>query len=358
MADVVSFNTLIKVHLQSNNINKAHELMEEMQKLGLQPNSVTFNELINAMVAAGRSREDVWQVVAEMKKAGIKTNHVTCSILLKTLNYRSSERDVKQTMALVETMEEPMDEILLSSVLEACVRIGKKDCLTAKLEAIQGSGRVEITGSHTFGSLIKAYGHSRDLDGVWRCWKDMRNRHITPTSITMQPMVMLVGVMCLLRMSFQQRHTPSKSREWPYALIKLPKVWEPVISTRPLPWIASNFAVNKSGLPMRTHASTTEDKRISSIGSSMVSTSAMVCLTSLSGERAFNVFRRIEHVTWLVLMPAFFISATTCQTSSRLRPAATMALMSSLKVTLLGCKLNFCISSINSYALSMLLLCK
>merc|ERR1719145_342812 len=104
MADVVSFNTLIKVHLQSSNINKAHELMEEMRQLGLQPNRVTFNELINAMVAAGRSREDIWHVVAEMKKAGIKTNHVTCSILLKTLNARSSERDIKQTMELVDGM--------------------------------------------------------------------------------------------------------------------------------------------------------------------------------------------------------------------------------------------------------------
>merc|ERR1719450_1590853 len=137
-----------------------------MQTLGLQPNSVTFNELINVMVAARCSREDVWQVVAEMKKAGIKTNHVTCSILLKCLNARSPERDVKQTMALVETMEEPMDEILLSSVMEACVRIGKPDLLAAKLEAIQGNSRMEINGSHTFGSLIKAYGHSRDLDGV------------------------------------------------------------------------------------------------------------------------------------------------------------------------------------------------
>merc|ERR1719327_1559276 len=82
-----------------------------------------------------------------------------------------------------------MDEILLSSVVEACVRIGKADLLTSKLEAFQKNSHIEITGSHTFGSLIKAYGHSRDLDGVWRCWKDMRNRHITPTSITIGCMV-------------------------------------------------------------------------------------------------------------------------------------------------------------------------
>jgi len=189
MADVVSFNTLIKAHLLSNNINKAHELMEEMRKLDLQPNRVTFNELINAMVSAGRTARDIWHVVSEMKEAGIKTNHVTCSILLKSLNARSSEKDVMLTMELVDNMEEPMDEVLLSSVVEACVRIGKPDLLVEKLERLQGNTAVEINGSHTFGSLIKAYGHARDLEGVWRCWKDMRNRHVTPTSITVGCMV-------------------------------------------------------------------------------------------------------------------------------------------------------------------------
>merc|ERR1719195_1575483 len=45
------------------------------------------------------------------------------------------------------------------------------------------------TCSHPFGSLIKAYGHARDIDGVWRCWKEMRSRHIRPTSITLGCMV-------------------------------------------------------------------------------------------------------------------------------------------------------------------------
>jgi len=48
---------------------------------------------------------------------------------------------------------------------------------------------VVVTGAHTFGSLIKAYGVARDVDGAWRCWKEMRTRHITPTSITIGCMV-------------------------------------------------------------------------------------------------------------------------------------------------------------------------
>merc|ERR1719453_3044688 len=92
-------------------------------------------------------------------------------------------------MELINTMEEPMDEVLLSSVVEACVRIGKPDLLTAKLKQLQGDDTIALTGSHTFGSLIKAYGHAKDMEGVWRCWKEMRSRHIKPTSITLGCMV-------------------------------------------------------------------------------------------------------------------------------------------------------------------------
>merc|ERR1719487_514402 len=82
-----------------------------------------------------------------------------------------------------------MDEVLLSSVVEACVRIGKPDLLVAKLKQLEGQTPIAINGSHTYGSLIKAYGHAKDIAGIWRCWKEMRSRHIKPTSITLGCMV-------------------------------------------------------------------------------------------------------------------------------------------------------------------------
>merc|ERR1719169_353236 len=182
-----------------------------MKEDGITPNRVTFNELLNALCqhnsnspsppgsnAAAVSAELkknapkgglIWELVEEMKEAGVKPNHVTCSILLKSLNQVSGQAEVLSTMELLNTMEEPMDEVLLSSVVEACVRIGKPDLLTAKLKQIQGNDTVAVTGAHTFGSLIKAYGHAKDINGVWRCWKEMRSRHIKPTSITLGCMV-------------------------------------------------------------------------------------------------------------------------------------------------------------------------
>jgi len=191
MADVVSFNTLIKAHLQNKNFAKARSLMEEIKEAGLQPNRVTFNELINALVIKGgqSQRGQMWDVVEEMTSAGVKPNQVTISILLKSLNSYSGQTDIVKTMDLINTMEEPMDEVLLSSVVEACVRIGKPELLESKLKQLEGKGAVAISGSHTYGSLIKAHGHAKDIAGVWRCWGEMRSRHIKPTSITLGCMV-------------------------------------------------------------------------------------------------------------------------------------------------------------------------
>jgi pentatricopeptide repeat protein len=189
MADVVSYNTLMKAHLLNHKFSKARGLIDEMKQAGLEPNRVTYNELINSVIVAGGRKEDMWDIVREMNEAGIKPNQVTCSILLKKLNAQSSEAEVSLTMDMMSAMEDQMDEVLLSSVVEACVRIGKPDLLSSKLETLQGSGRVAINGAHTFGSLIKAYGHAGDVDGVWRCWKEMRSRHIKPSSITLGCMV-------------------------------------------------------------------------------------------------------------------------------------------------------------------------
>jgi pentatricopeptide repeat protein len=162
-----------------------------MAKEGLQPNRVTFNELINAMVTKGgdRQRKQMWSIVEEMMVADVKPNQVTISILLKCLNSYSGQTDISKTMDLINTMDEPMDEVLLSSVVEACVRIGKPDLLESQLKKLQGNSSIAISGSHTYGSLIKAYGHARDIDGIWRCWKEMRSRHIKPTSITLGCMI-------------------------------------------------------------------------------------------------------------------------------------------------------------------------
>jgi len=188
VTDIVSYNTMVKASVRSDNFAKARAIMLEMKKEEFEPNHVTYNEMINGLVRTGGRKQEAWKLVDDMKAQGTTPNRVTCSILLKDLKARSPVSDVMRTMDLINEMSEPMDEVLLSSVVEACVRVGKPDLLTTKLAQISKDHHI-VTGAHTFGSLIKAYGHARDVNGAWRCWKEMRTRHISPTSITIGCMV-------------------------------------------------------------------------------------------------------------------------------------------------------------------------
>merc|ERR1719269_153842 len=172
LVDVVSYNTLLS----------------EMAESDIQANQVTYNEMLNALVTT-KDRKEMWALVREMNSIGMRPNSVTCSIILKSLTAHSATDDVRQAMALIDNMQEDMDEVLFASVVEACVRVGQLDLLSSKLQQYASFGGLAGLTAPTYGSMIKAYGRARDIERVRELWGEMRAHHVTPTSITLGCMV-------------------------------------------------------------------------------------------------------------------------------------------------------------------------
>ncbi|CAK0862347.1 unnamed protein product [Prorocentrum cordatum] len=188
VADVCTYNIIIKAYLKSGDLPRARSAIRAMRSGGLVPNAVTFNELIDAAVRAGR--EDVWGLVDEMRACGVKPNQVTLSTLLKNVQRSSRVADLERTIAMLDAMDESLDEVLLGSVCEACIRAGRADLVATQLKKRRGGeGGGRVRGAHTFGSLIRAHGFIQDLEGVWSTWNEMRSAGILPTSITLGCMV-------------------------------------------------------------------------------------------------------------------------------------------------------------------------
>merc|ERR1740133_239710 len=120
-ADVVGYNTILKAYLTKGCTQEAHALVKEMTARGLQANKVTYNELLHAKVLA-QDRRGLWSVLEEMSEAGVKANSVTCSILLKSLTAYSKPAEVEKVIRVIDDVEETIDEVLFSSVIEACIR--------------------------------------------------------------------------------------------------------------------------------------------------------------------------------------------------------------------------------------------
>jgi len=186
-ADVVTYNTLVKAHVRTGKLKRAQNTMEVMRREGMPPNRVTFNELLDA--AMGDRPEGAWSVVEKMQACGLKPNHITCSILLKSVQPGAKSVNIERTMEVVDDMEDEMDDVLLSSVVEACIRVGRADLLMPRLRRQKSAQKVQIRNAHTYGSIIRAYGFVKDLEGVWDTWREMRMRRISPTSVTLGCMV-------------------------------------------------------------------------------------------------------------------------------------------------------------------------
>merc|ERR1719217_578078 len=184
LVDVVSYNTLLKAYLKQGQIVKARKLLSEMAESDIQANQVTYNEMLNALVTT-KDRKEMWALVREMNSIGMRPNSVTCSIILKSLTAHSATDDVRQAMALIDNMQEEMDEVLFASVVEACVRVGQLDLLSSKLQQYASFGGLAGLTAPTYGSMIKAYGRARDIERVRELWNEMRRRHVRPTSITL-----------------------------------------------------------------------------------------------------------------------------------------------------------------------------
>merc|ERR1719337_802085 len=86
-------------------------------------------------------------------------------------------------------LDEPMDEVLFSSVIEACIRIGQLDLLSKKMRKYASQGGLMALTAPTYGSMIKAYGQARDVERIWELWMEMRGREVKPTMITLGCMI-------------------------------------------------------------------------------------------------------------------------------------------------------------------------
>jgi len=185
MVDVVSYNMVMKGFLSKNQVSKARSLMEELKVKGLAPTIATYHGFMN-FHATAQDSDSAWKVVDEMQAVGIAPSAVTCSILLK--GKLSTPGDLKKVLKLVDTID-PMDEVLFSTLADACIRTGQLDILTKYQAKLPCQGSSLVLSAPTYGSMIKAYGQMYDVKRVWDLWNEMVKNNIVPTAITLGCMI-------------------------------------------------------------------------------------------------------------------------------------------------------------------------
>merc|ERR1719265_1340968 len=185
--DVISYNTLLKLYVgEGGSWAKVESLLEEMRLCGIKPNVATYNSLLGTALSSGDLKK-AWQIVDLMESSGLGVDAYTCSILFKGFRAEGQTMDaysVDRTLDLIRKYKVKVDEVLVNATLEACVRLKDAKRLSGALNIFQATGwKIPAQcAMHTYGTLIKAYGESRQLNMAWKLWREVtQEKRLAPS---------------------------------------------------------------------------------------------------------------------------------------------------------------------------------
>eukprot|EP00427_Karlodinium_veneficum_P055371 CAMPEP_0169413826 /NCGR_PEP_ID=MMETSP1017-20121227/61563_1 /TAXON_ID=342587 /ORGANISM="Karlodinium micrum, Strain CCMP2283" /LENGTH=988 /DNA_ID=CAMNT_0009521267 /DNA_START=70 /DNA_END=3038 /DNA_ORIENTATION=+ len=185
LADIISYNTLVKGYCMISDADKAFEVLNDMGNAGLKPNDVTYNCLINLAASAGDFNA-AWKTIQTMESAGIRIDHYTVSTLLKALKRAPNGKgDVGRVLDLIDRNQIDVfcEEVLLNSALEACMKHGENQRLETLLESISSREPMQLA-PHTYAS--KGFQHAQAGSALPRPLEgDEESRGIEPTDVAL-----------------------------------------------------------------------------------------------------------------------------------------------------------------------------
>lgn len=183
--DIITYNTMLKGYCTQHDLNGAKELIAEMLKVGLKPNDVSYNCLINTAVCADNFPE-AWRIIKLMEENDVAVDQYTISIMMKSLKKVRDPKDVAKALQLLDRtgLDVCSDEVMLNTVLETCIRHRELGRLQAIVTSFRSSGlRPSV---HTYGSLIKSCSTLKRVDWCRDLWEEMvLRRALTPNNIVL-----------------------------------------------------------------------------------------------------------------------------------------------------------------------------
>mmetsp|Transcript_66818 Transcript_66818/g.120274 ORF Transcript_66818/g.120274 Transcript_66818/m.120274 type:complete len:1040 (-) Transcript_66818:72-3191(-) len=189
LLSLVTYNTLLKGHAARGDFPKAKQLLNEIHQVGLAPDSASFNCLISAAVSASRF-DEVWVVFDEMQRKGVLPDHFTISILMKVVRKSANHADARRALAVLDQSRINLceDEVLLNSVLDACIH--HKDTKRLPMVLADFEKSALKPSIQNYGLVIKAYACLKNTRKCWSVWQEMTaSRGLIPSDVALSCML-------------------------------------------------------------------------------------------------------------------------------------------------------------------------
>ena len=200
--DLITYNTFIKGCTQLKLYNKIDYVFEHLinnNDVGIIPNDVTFNSLIDAYVRQNNMNK-VFKLISSMQQYHIKPDNFTYTTIIKGLNkdsfssnnnnsniddYKNNNKNeldlAFQLFEKVKQSSKP-DEILYNCIMDACLRFNNVDkMLELYKEMLENN---VLPSSVTYGIVIKGYGMKGDVESALKIYHHMEINKIEISSVT------------------------------------------------------------------------------------------------------------------------------------------------------------------------------
>merc|ERR550532_1906142 len=99
------------------------------------------------------------------------------------ISSQSQATNLSRIIDLLDSLEEPADDVLMCSITEACLRVGRLDLLSHMTVRWANSGVSPKLTAPTHGAMIKAFGQAGCVERIWALWDEMQVKGVEPTEI-------------------------------------------------------------------------------------------------------------------------------------------------------------------------------
>ncbi|MQL95996.1 hypothetical protein Taro_028668 [Colocasia esculenta] len=178
--NAVTYSILIGAFLRVNNLNKAREMLEEMQNCGIRPDAITYFTMISGLSQAGKLDEAL-SVASTMEKDGYSLDTKSYNILIA--GFCRKKRLDRARDLLDEMVGKGLnpDDVTFNTFIAALSKI--KDFTSAHLLLEKMIERGYKPTAITCGALIHGYCRADDMNAAMDIFRSMDAAGVQPSTM-------------------------------------------------------------------------------------------------------------------------------------------------------------------------------
>ena len=179
--NTIIYTTIIKGFTKEKNLEKAMQTLENMKKLDVKPNLVTFNSLLDCSVQcfSFEKMEKIYEEIMNNSSPSLQPDLITYSTYIKGLcKNRKVDQAFKLFLKLKEEKIYTLDEVIYNSLLDGLLKSKEYEKVSIVYDLML---KDQIKPSNvTYSIIIKLYSNQQKLNEALEILQQMKNEKIKP----------------------------------------------------------------------------------------------------------------------------------------------------------------------------------